>query len=334
MSNIAFTLCSINYLAQATGLSESMKKTNPSWRFIIGIVDKNVQNIDLSFVDAEIVWVDELAIAGFDEMVKKYNVVELLTSVKPFYFNWFLKQSAELNNVVYFDPDILVFQPLTDLEQKLEQYDIILTPHYTTPITDACIPTELHIMQTGIYNLGFLAVRNTENTKNLMDWWSDKLSTQCIINLSRGLFVDQLWMNLTPVYFEKVLIDKYSGYNMAHWNIHERFLSVEKDGYYVNGVPLVFYHFSHYNPAKPNEIAAFHNRFNFESRTDLKEIYDTYHKGLLTYNFFKLKKTPCYFVKDEKKKKRKKELENFLRVAMPGPLKTAVSKLLKRRYVK
>lgn len=334
MANIAFTLCSINYLAQAKGLSESMKKTNPTWRFVIGIVDKNTENVDLSFVDAEILWVDKIAIEGFDEMVKNYNIVELLTSVKPFYFNYFLRELEGTNNIVYFDPDILVFQPLTDLEHKLEQYDVILTPHYTTPITDSFIPTELHVMQTGVYNLGFLAIRASENSKKLMDWWSSKLSNQCIINLSRGLFVDQLWMNLAPVYFDKVLIDKCPGYNMAHWNIHERFLSLKNNEYYVNGELLVFYHFSHYNPSKPNEIAAFHNRFNFESRDDLKRIYANYHKGLLEYNYFQLKKTPCHFVKDEKKKRRKKELENFLRVATPGSLKTIVSKMLKPSHVK
>ena len=36
---IAFTICSINYLAQARTLGDSLKATNPDVRFFIGLVD-------------------------------------------------------------------------------------------------------------------------------------------------------------------------------------------------------------------------------------------------------------------------------------------------------
>ena len=37
---IAFTICSLNYFSQALSLGESLKKTNPQYEFIIGLVDK------------------------------------------------------------------------------------------------------------------------------------------------------------------------------------------------------------------------------------------------------------------------------------------------------
>jgi hypothetical protein len=43
----AFTICSINYLAQAKVLADSLKKTNPDYEFVIGLCDK----IDDSGVD-------------------------------------------------------------------------------------------------------------------------------------------------------------------------------------------------------------------------------------------------------------------------------------------
>jgi hypothetical protein len=328
--NIAFTLCSINYLAQAKNLFESIKKTNPGWQFVIGLVDKNDKNIDLSFLGCDVVEVDKLEIDSFKQMVKNYTIIELLTSVKPFYIEWLFNQHANVEHIVYFDPDIMIFQPLTKLEESLQHYDIILTPHFTSPVNDHYLPTELHVMQTGVFNLGFLAVRRSENSFNMLHWWQSRLKDQCIIDLSRGLFVDQLWANLIPAYFDKVLIEKYPGYNMAHWNLHERFLSKENGTYLVNGQPLVFYHFSHYSPAQPGSIAAHHTRFNFETRPDIKEIYEKYKALLIEYNYFSLQKVPCFYLNDERKKKRKREVETFMRMALPDKLKGKLKRMLRK----
>ncbi|MBV9960781.1 MAG: hypothetical protein JO072_00920 [Parafilimonas sp.] len=328
MGNIAFTLCSINYLAQAKTLFESLRKTNPGWKFIIGLVDKNDKNADLSFLQCEIVEVEKIAIDGFKEMANRYAVIELLTSVKPFYIHWLFSQYKDAENVVYFDPDIMVFQPLTRLENSLQHYDIILTPHYTTPINDNCLPTELHVMQTGIFNLGFIALRRSENTFRMLSWWQDRLKEKCVIDLSRGLFVDQVWANLMPVCFDKVLIEKYPGYNMAHWNLHERMLSKKNNEYFVNDEPLVFFHFSHYSPAQPDSIAAHHDRFSFVTRPDLKEIYSEYNKALIQHNYFQLRPVKCYYMNNEKNKRRKREMETFLRTALPDKWKGRIKKMI------
>ena len=173
----------------------------------------------------------------------RYSIVELLTSAKPFYIEWLFNNYPDAENIAYFDPDIMIFQPLTRLEESLKEFDIILTPHFTTPINDNCLPTELHVMQTGIFNLGFIAVKRSVNTFNMLTLVAKPVKRQCLIDLSRGLFVDQLWANLIPAYFEKVLIEKYPGYNMAHWNLHERFLTKNNDDYYVNNVPLDIFSF-------------------------------------------------------------------------------------------
>src|SRR5690348_7455716 len=132
--NVAFTLCSINYLAQAKTLFESLGQTNPEWQFITGLVDKHDKNTDLSFLGCDVLPVEDLAIERFDKMVEQYTIIELLTSVKPFYFEWLFKQYPDVENVVYFDPDIMVFRSLTGLQKSLENFDIILTPHFTHPI--------------------------------------------------------------------------------------------------------------------------------------------------------------------------------------------------------
>jgi lipopolysaccharide biosynthesis glycosyltransferase len=326
---IAFTLCSINYLAQAKSLGVSLKATNPTVKFIIGLVDKNTTNVDLSFLEEfTVLEVADINLEELDEMANRYSIVEFLTSVKPFYFEYLFRHFPTAEKVIYFDPDIVVFSGLDELEDNLNNYEIILTPHFTSPINDNLIPTEKHIYNTGVYNLGFLALSRGENSKALIAWWESRLRKECILDLTAGYFVDQLWMNLAPSFFNKVLVEKNPGYNVAHWNLHERTIAQKEGKYLVNNTPLIFYHFSHYHPEHPGEIAAYHNRFSFDTRPDIKPLFDVYSANLKRNKYFALKQVPCYYLRSEKKKKFKRSIAAFLRKNVPLSMKMKFKKLV------
>ena len=132
---VVFTLCSINYLAQAKTLGDSVRRHNPDYKFIIGLIDKNHRGVDLGFLgELEVIEVDQLEIDGFADMCARYNIVELVTATKPFYFDYLFRRYPEALAVTYFDPDIKVFTKLTDMAEKLKNFNVILTPHFTRPI--------------------------------------------------------------------------------------------------------------------------------------------------------------------------------------------------------
>jgi len=117
--------------------------------------------------------------------------------------------------------------------------------------------------------------------------------------------VDQKWMNLSICLFNGFLIDKNPGLNMAHWNLHERYLSVSESQIKVNeNFPLIFFHFSSYRPLVPSRIAEEQNRFTFESRPDILNLYDNYRIEVLNngYSFFS-KLNPFYGRKQTKREK-------------------------------
>jgi hypothetical protein len=294
------------------------------------LVDKIPINLNKNYLgDYEILLVENIGIDGLESMAERYSIVEFLTSVKPFYFDYLFNANPEISKIVYLDPDIKVFSELTELEHNLDTFEIILTPQITAPYKDILLPTEKHVYNTGLYNLGFLALSRGINSRNLLDWWKEKLRYECILDLSKGYFVDQLWMNLAPLYFEKVLIENNPGYNMAHWNLHERLLS-EKDGkYFANNKPLIFYHFSHFKPSKPDQIAAYHTRFNFVSRPDVKSIFEVYQANLRKNNFFELYQYKCFYLQDENKKAFIKSIKAFLRKNLSQNVKMKLSKFLK-----
>jgi hypothetical protein len=297
---IAFTICSINYLAQARTLGDSLKSTNPAVTFYIVLVDKlsGVAFDDGYFPEYQMIEIDKIGIEGLDELAERYDITELNTAVKPFCFTHFFNTCREATNFIYFDPDIIVFQPLDLLENALVIHEAVLTPHINTPIEDRLTPNELHHLNTGINNLGFVAFRRSAATTEFIRWWEEKLRYECLIDLCNGLFVDQNWMNFLPIFVENVLIERHPGLNAAYWNLHERRFSTKEGIHYVNDVyPLIFFHYSGYDPAKPGVLSKYQDRFILDNRPDIDSLFGLYRKNLLMNGNAYYRKFLCAYIK-------------------------------------
>ncbi|TAH01518.1 MAG: glycosyl transferase [Sphingobacteriales bacterium] len=292
---IAFTLCSNNYFAQALLLGQSFLLHNPGFEFYVGLIDEKSEQINYNQFNINILPIAQIEPDILD-LALKYNIVELNTAVKPHYFLHFIEKfNAKV--VIYLDPDIYVYQNFKPLEDYLEIDDILLTPHILKPIPiDRKTPFENDFLNFGLYNLGFIALKVNNNTINMLNWWKQRTYQFGYHNLAKGLFVDQLWVNLVPILFGKCKIINHPGYNIGPWNLHERFLSIKNDSYFVNNdFQLYFYHFSNYNPANSSKIHTVFTRYDFENRPDLVNIYADYTKLLVNNNFFELKKIPCFY---------------------------------------
>lgn len=303
---LVFTLCSVNYLAQAHTLGDSLREQNPDFEYIIGLVDKlETKDIDKSKLpDYQLLEVDKINIPDFEGMCDRYDITELNTAVKPYYFDYFLKNRPEITNIVYFDPDIIVFDKLTHLENNLKKYNIVVTPHITTPYNDDKWQNEEDVVNTGVFNFGFVAISRSESAEKMINWWCAKLYKECVIDLCNGLFVDQHWAEFFPVFFDKVLIDKYLGNNVAYWNLHERVCTMIEGRWFINeNIPLQFFHYSGYLIAKPNEVSKYQNRIDFEHRTDIVPLFELYKNQLLNNNELYWKNFKCDYVKPKKVKR-------------------------------
>jgi len=304
---IAFTICSLNYFAQALSLGESINKTNPQYKYIIGLVDKlddlhkSGEQELISFVErSNIIEIDKLDIPEFNSFCLKYDITELNTAVKPYFFDYFFQNFEDLEHVIYFDPDILVYSNLNELDKQLENYNFAITPHILSPIKDdGLFLDEKQINNTGLYNLGFIGIKKSDESQRFINWWKERLYKYCYIRLFEGLFVDQIWVNFLPLFFEKTLIIRDLGYNVAYWNLHERFIGFKNNRYNVNNeTDLKFYHFSGFQLYSPNIVSKYQNRFNFEERVDIKPIFNDYIFLLNKYLYSKFIKLKCYYVKN------------------------------------
>ncbi len=195
----------------------------------------------------------------------------------------YLIEIFDLENLVYLDPDIFVYSPLTPVFDALSGGSIAtLTPHLTTPVDDGKLPGEQEMLYNGTYNLGFIAVRRCEEAWRLLSWWERRCLDLGFSEGRTGLFVDQKWMNLAPGMFDKVEILRHPGCNMAYWNLHERTLSGHTGSYVVNGqTGLCFFHFSGIELEDPEVLSKNTNRFTLADRPDLTRLFGDYKLAVL-----------------------------------------------------
>lgn len=309
---IIFTLCSNNYLANAITLNQSVRDIHPDIKFVIGIVDKCSDDLKSFLIDFDTLYIDNLDSAEVDEMKCRYNIIELNTAVKPYYIEYFFEH-FNAQKVIYLDPDTFLFEPIDLVINQLDNFSYLLTPHSLSPINDSYLLTEQVTLSTGTFNLGFFAIKNDIIGNRLIDWWKQKLYKECILDTSRGYFVDQKWMNLSICYFDGFDILKHPGVNMAHWNLHERVLSTAIKGKYIvnETFPLILFHFSSFKPDKPESIANWQNRYSFETRPDIRQLFDDYSRTVLSNNYYLFTKVvPAYGVPFENKISFKRKIKN------------------------
>lgn len=298
---IAFTLCSNNYLPKARILVESIRQHNPEVRIVLGLVDQPDSGIDYKALGAvEIVPVEDIGIPDFDEMVMRYDLVDLNTAVKPFYFRYLFENHADEPDlkIAYFDPDIEVYAGFGPIEDALSQADVLLTPHVLSPIDDdGKHPSEHAFLAFGLYNLGFCAMRRSPAAEKVIRWWSAHLMADCRYDPRKGMFVDQAWMDLAPIFFEEVEVIRHPGLNVAYWNLHERQLTLREGAWQINDRwPLVFFHFSDLVVSDSDAITKTATRFTLTDRPELKPLFQEYRAKLAAYDLQSFRSIPCAYV--------------------------------------
>jgi len=243
----AFTSIGPNYLPKATVLAQTVKRHSPTVRFVACIADIRCPDAARLVPEFDEVWtLDSIPIDGILSWAFRHTLVELCTGIKGAVLHSLLRR-PDCSAVVYLDPDIVVFSPLEDLLAIGGPASILLTPHVTEPehTLEAVLDNECAALRHGVYNLGFIAVRNDAEGHRFAQWWSTRLEWLCYDDIPAGLFTDQRWIDLVPGIFRSVAIIREPGWNVATWNLTHRRVTRVGHSYLVNDTyPLRFVHFS------------------------------------------------------------------------------------------
>ena len=281
----ACTIIARNYLAQARVLAQSFRTRHPDCRFTLLVVDQRGED-RLAGEEFEVLGIEDIGLdpGEPERMALIYDVTELSTAVKP----WLLRrlQQSGSDVVIYFDPDIEIFAPLFEIEELAREHSIVLTPHVLQPMRrDSLEPTESVILASGIFNLGFIAVG--PGSEAFLDWWAVRLRRDSHVDPANMRFTDQRWVDFVPALFQHHIL-RDSASNVAYWNLDQRKLAVVGSGYEVDGRPLRFFHYSGYDPDRPDVLSKFQAdapRVRLEEEPGVRAICDEYRRKLLAAGY-------------------------------------------------
>jgi hypothetical protein len=288
---VIFTACSVNYLSKAVAMCLSALDHEPQASLIVLLVDAK-RDVQLHDSRIRILWAEDLDFPEYLKCAFKYNIIEFNTALKPFVA---LHLLASYERVIYLDPDTCVFSPLATVHAGLEVYPAVFTPHALSPYKGDGRPSDRDLLRFGACNLGFFAVRRSESAQKMLRWWHDRCRLDCFYEPHLGLGVDQKWIDLAFSFFEGMGILRDPGLNVAFWNLHERQISNNSNGWRVNNeAALGFVHFSSFVHSDEQAVADKQTRYPVGSRQDFILAGVVYRDYLKRAEALVIVEDPCY----------------------------------------
>jgi hypothetical protein len=273
------TFCSIatpSHVGQSSACLESIRLHHADASYFLLLVNASRRSMRLTAGIRVLHIEDCIDAVQLRAMRKSYTNAELCFAAKPFLIAQLFAAGAE--QVHYLDGDCQVVGTMAPLISDLASADLLLTPHSFSPMPeDGCTPRSLTLLRAGVFNAGYIGVRNTAEGITFVSWLSSMTAKYARNAPKEGMCGDQKWLDLAPVLFPGTLICRHPGANVAYWNLHERQLSLGATGrFLVNGLPLIFFHFSGYTPQQPSQLSMHQNRHSLIPGTALYALVEQY----------------------------------------------------------
>ena len=260
-----FTVCSVatnNYLHYALAFYTSLQRSNPGVAFTLFTLG-DIHASDSLYLKNQcpsltIVRIEEiLSPTSFARYVANYTPFEVSCAVRGI-CHQFINDTTSYEAWLMLDLDTAIVYSLESTIAILENTSIFLTAHCSLPVAlDDAIPFEKNLLVNGLYNGGVVGFRRSNETTLALSWLASRLehySESSRARIAEGLdrkddcfFVDQLWLNLLPLYFSSsTYISSDPCHNLGHWNLWQGKLTrgTTNHEYFFDERNVVILHFS------------------------------------------------------------------------------------------
>lgn len=240
-SNNFTTLFNRSYMAKGLALCKSLERVCEDFRLYLFAFDdeteQTVRRMMFKHVTVIPLWqLEEYCPALLkDKPIKK--TAEYCWTCKGPSMQYCLDK-YELDSICYLDSDLFFFNTPAMLLEESCSADVILTLHN--------FYNDYSLEGSGYHCAQFMAFKNNENGRKILDWWTDLCLDWCYARHEEGRFGDQKYLDTFSDHWEGVHDIERAGccgpWNIKRYQIinEERNIMIEEKG---NRDPLVFYHF-------------------------------------------------------------------------------------------
>lgn len=271
----AATIVAKNRLALARVLADSLARHHPEVPFFVLLADEPGGYFDPEAESFCVVRLEDLAIADLAALRSRYTQQELTYAMTPYLLAHLLGRG--FGRVAFFKQESLVVGDLTPVFELLAGHSIVLTPHLLeAPAGATSSAREKNILQSGVFNVGFLGVSATATARAFLSWWENRTSRHCRHDVSAGMHYEQRWLDLVPAFFEDVAVVRDVGFNVAHWNLPERNVTIRGDAVMVRDQPCRFVRFSGFDADRPSSVTRYSSRVSMAAIGDTARLFRRY----------------------------------------------------------
>lgn len=228
------------YLVRGLALLESLRRCSVPIRLHVLCLDDLVQERLSALVDDR---VSLLPLADLERMDAELAAVRVDRAGAAYYFTLtgafcraLLERHPEIDRLTYLDADLYFFQDPQIVFDQIGDASIAIVPHRFSR-------RNAFRRRYGLFNVGWLTWRRDESGMSCLEDYRRQCLDWCYDYVDGDRFADQRYLDDWPTRYANVCVLQDRGINLAPWNLDTAALTLEGGDVWVDGVPLVFFHF-------------------------------------------------------------------------------------------
>ena len=174
---------------------------------------------------------------ALEKVQNQRGPVEFYFTANPVFVRFCLEKIPKNQLLTKVDSDLYFYQSPRPVFERAQGHSVIITPHR--------FPAALRDRERyGKFNTGWVSLRNNRAGMACARDWEQQCLQWCHDRPEPKRYADQKYLDAWPKRHQGVRILKHPGANLANWNVGEADLVWDGAKVWVNGQPLLFYHFS------------------------------------------------------------------------------------------
>ncbi len=274
------TAAAPNYMAQTRVMAASLRRFHPDVPLYVLLAAPRQPAQALHRLGPRVLGLEDLRVEGLASLLLRYDCKELCASLKP----WLLRMALDCGHrtAVFLDPDMLVLETLAPVFEQASRHALALTPHL---LPGSAMAPDEHLeralLMAGMFNGGLVAASDCAEARRFLDWWAQRLRTHCIEEVREGFHFDQRWLDLAPGFVSDLILLRDPGVNAAYWRLPWLRLERRGEAFFAQGAPLRLFHFSGYDPRRPDQATRFRPGWSIEDAGEAADLFRLYQRLLI-----------------------------------------------------
>jgi hypothetical protein len=264
-----------NYLSRGLALYHSLQRHAPGTRFWVLCLDEVCPQVLVTLALPNLVPVSLADFEAADPEVaatrSNRSMIEYYFTCSPAWILHVLEREASCEWVTYLDGDLFFFDTPEKIFGELEESAFAIIPHRYTPKLKK-------LQKYGVYNVGWVGVRNHSDGISAVSWWRNKCIEWCYDYVDGDRFADQGYLETLLTRFPRVKAIENIGANLAPWNIGNYRIEYRATKVLINEThPLIFFHFQGLRKGMGFFIFSSHRKYRAPFTKDVRShIYKPY----------------------------------------------------------